>query len=222
MKDRLNARVKFREPFRPFAASVLAEHAAKWFDMPAEDSPFMLMVCPVLAAQADAIREVVHADGTCRLQTVPAGLPGLFRALIEEFEGQTGLPLVLNTSFNVRGKPIAEDPREALECLYGTRLDRVFIGDYEIPAPDLAGLRPRALAEPDRRICDEHDLQMLRMASGNRPLRDISAAAGIGEDDAVDRALRLRRTRLLAWEGVPVLPRPSYPLPQYDPAGEQQ
>jgi carbamoyltransferase len=219
MKDRLNARVKFRETFRPFAASVLAEHAAKWFDMPVEESPFMLMVCPVLAAQANTIREVVHADGTCRLQTVPAGLPGRFRTLIEKFEEITGLPLVLNTSFNVRGRPIAEDPREALECLYGTRLDRVFISGCEIAAPDLAGLLPRTLAGQPGQRRDEIDAELLRGATGSRPLRDISEALGIGEEDAVDRALRLRRAGLLAWEGVPVLPRPAYPLPQYDPAG---
>ena len=148
MKDRLNARVKFREEFRPFAASVLAEHADKWFEMPVPDSPFMLLVCPVLPAQADAIGEVVHADGTCRLQTVNVAFPGLFRQLIEDFEELTGLPLVLNTSFNVRGRPIAEDPREALECLYGTRLDRLFIGGCEIAAPSLAALCPRADNRP--------------------------------------------------------------------------
>jgi carbamoyltransferase len=217
MKNQLNARVKFREEFRPFAASVLAEHAAKWFDMPVADSPFMLMVCPVLAAQAGAISEVVHADGTCRLQTVDARLPGHFRDLIENFEEITGLPLVLNTSFNVRGRPIAEDPRDALECLYGTRLDRAFIGGWEIAAPDLAGLRPRAGDGTDGRNRDECDLALLRMASGNRPLRSISTTLGIGEDQAIDRALGLRRSGLLTWEGVPALPLPSYPSPQYDP-----
>src|SRR5262249_44686166 len=70
MKDRLRARVKFRESFRPFAGSVLAERANKWFEMPAPESPFMLLVCPVVESQRDLISEVVHVDGTCRVQTV--------------------------------------------------------------------------------------------------------------------------------------------------------
>jgi carbamoyltransferase len=217
MKDRLNARVKFREEFRPFAASVLAEHAAKWFEMPAADSPFMLAVCPVLPAQADAIREVVHADGTCRLQTVSAALPGLFRKLIEDFEGLTGLPLVLNTSFNIRGRPIAEDPREALECLYGTRLDRLFIGGCEIAAPRLATLCPQVGGRPIQTPADEPDQAIIGLANGSRTLSDIAIRLGLSEDEAIDRALGMRRGGVLAWAGIPALRAPSFPLPQYDP-----
>jgi carbamoyltransferase len=217
MKDRLNARVKFREEFRPFAASVLAEHAPKWFDLPEEDNPFMLMVCNVLPARADAIREVVHVDGTCRLQTVSVDLPGEFRALLEKFEELADLPLVLNTSFNVRGRPIVEDPREALECLYGTRLDRLFIGDCEIAAPDVAALQPCTMSCGADALDDEQDQAILRLSTGNRPLRDIGAELCLSADDAVDRALRLRRRGLLMWKGVPPLPAPSFPLPQYDP-----
>ena len=217
MKNRLNARVKFREDFRPFAASVLAEHAAKWFEMPTADSPFMLMVCPVLPAQVNAIREVVHADGTCRLQTVGAGLPGLFRELIEDFEDLTGLPLVLNTSFNIRGRPITEDPREALECLYTTRLDRLFIGGCEIAAPSLATLCPQADRRPAQAPADEHDQAIIGLANGRRPLGDIAITVGLSEDEAIGRVLRMRRGGVLTWAGIPALPAPTFPLPQYDP-----
>src|SRR6266545_386123 len=148
MKDRLNARVKFREAFRPFAAAVLAELAEKWFDMPTPDSPFMLLVCPVWQAQRDAVSEIVHVDGSCRIQTVGADLPGPFRTLLEAFENATGLPMVLNTSFNLRGMPIVERPEEALDCLYGSRLDRLFIGDTEVDGPAHADLCPvRATGE---------------------------------------------------------------------------
>ncbi|MFB7918547.1 carbamoyltransferase C-terminal domain-containing protein [Streptomyces sp. NPDC056061] len=217
MKDRLNARVKFREAFRPFAASVLAEHAEKWFDLPTGDSPFMLLVCPVRPEQADAVPEVVHTDGTCRLQTVDSHLPGPFRALIEAFEEQTGLPMVLNTSFNVRGKPIVEDWREALDCLFGSRLDRLFIGRHEIPAPDLAALCPLHESPDGPDLLTAEDRTLLQHCSGTSTLRNIAASIGCDEETALDRALLLRRRRLLRWAHVDT-PRPlALPLPQYDP-----
>jgi carbamoyltransferase len=249
MKDRLNARVKFREPFRPFAASVLAEHAAKWFDLPAADSPFMLLVCPVLPAQQEAISEVVHADGTCRIQTVDQDLPGPFRALLEAFEDETGLPMVLNTSFNLRGLPIVELPEEAIDCLYGSRLDRLFIGEYEIAGPDLAALRPvRTLPDVQliprpaaaQRVPDDPVTAaatdgaagfrqqpaagacpgLLDRATGTQAVREIAAELGLDEDLAVDCALELRRQGLVRWAGIPPLPTQAFPLPQYDPQTE--
>lgn len=217
MKDRLNARVKFREAFRPFAASVLAEHAGKWFDLPVADSPFMLMVCPVWPEQADAVREVIHTDGTCRLQTVAPDLPGAFRALIEEFEELTGLPMVLNTSFNVRGRPIVEDWHEAVDCLFGSRLDRVFLGEHEIPAPDLSALRPQHATTNGHHRPDDRERELLRHITGDRPLRDVADAAGLVADEAIDCALGLRRHGLLRWADVAAPRRPLLPLPQYDP-----
>jgi len=94
MKDRLNSRVKFRESFRPFAGAVLAEQAGKWFEMLDPNSPFMLHVWPVAETLQQQVSEIVHVDGTCRIQTVDADLPGAFRALLEEFELATGLPIV--------------------------------------------------------------------------------------------------------------------------------
>ncbi len=247
MKDRLNARVKFREAFRPFAASVLAEHAAKWFDLPADDSPFMLLVCPVLAPQADMISEVVHADGTCRIQTVNDDLPGPFRELLEAFEDATGLPMVLNTSFNLRGSPIVEFPEEAVDCLYGSRLDRLFLGNYEIEAPDLAAITPLRSpadvhvivrdAQMRQRLLDSiaHTvavvaptggrrqrvegirLQLFDRATGALTIRQIAADIGVEESDVVDEALELRRHGLVHWAELPALPTSRLSLPQYDP-----
>ncbi|MEU9426840.1 carbamoyltransferase C-terminal domain-containing protein [Streptomyces sp. NPDC048342] len=232
MKDRLNARVKFRESFRPFAGSVLAERAQKWFDMPDTESPFMLMVCPVLDDQRQLVSEVVHVDGTCRVQTVAEDNPGPFRALIEAFEAESGLPMVLNTSFNLRGMPIVERPDEAMDCLYGSRLDRLFIGDYEVEPPDLRALRPERLQQAGSRgsvglpptgeqravatVLPEwqglHDL-----ADGSRSMREIADELEADVEHLIDLALDMRRHGLLRWAGVPQATRPVFPLPQYSP-----
>ncbi len=231
MKDRLNARVKFREGFRPFAGAVLAERAHKWFDMPAEESPFMLMVCPVLEAQQELVSEVVHVDGTCRVQTVAEDVPGPFRGLIEAFEAETGLPVVLNTSFNLRGMPIVERPDEAMDCLYGSRLDRLFIGDLEILAPDLSALKPEPVHTTTRgsvglpspgelraaaSVSPEWQ-RVIDLADGARSVRDIAGELGTDAEELVDLVLDMRRHGLLRWAGLPQAVRPTFPLPQYSP-----
>ncbi|HET9899067.1 MAG TPA: carbamoyltransferase C-terminal domain-containing protein [Streptosporangiaceae bacterium] len=211
MRDKLNARVKFREAFRPFAGSVLAEHAAQWFEMPADESPFMLLVCPVI--RPGPISEVVHVDGTCRIQTVAADTPGLFRAVIEAFMLQSGLPLVLNTSFNLRGMPIVERPEEAIDCLYGSRLDRLFIGDLEIMPPDLPALRP------ERTTATTTSGGILELADGTLTMADLAEQLACEVSDAVDLALELRRRGLLRWAGVPEVAGPAYAPLQYLPDG---
>jgi carbamoyltransferase len=118
MKDRINARVKFREHFRPFAPAVLNEHARAWFGL--ADSPFMLRASPVLKPGVPA---VTHIDGTSRIQTVtPGDVPALYH-LIERFRARTGTPLLLNTSLNTKGQPIDETPADALGTLLGSGLD---------------------------------------------------------------------------------------------------
>ncbi|MFG1609477.1 carbamoyltransferase C-terminal domain-containing protein [Actinoplanes sp. NPDC049265] len=218
MKDTLNRRVKFRETFRPFAGAVLAEQAAKWFDMIETDSPFMLMVWPVGEHVREQIGEIVHVDGTCRVQTVPPELPGAFRPVIEEFEALTGIPVVLNTSFNLRGMPIVERIEEALDCLYGSRLDRLFLDDLEIDGVDHAQLRPIVTSEGAGGVSphgdDERALRTL--GDGSRSVEEIAAEAGRDPRQLVDVALDLRRLGQLTWAGVPSARPPRYPLPQYD------
>jgi carbamoyltransferase len=221
MKDRLNARVKFREAFRPFAGSVLAEHAAEWFDMPTAESPFMLLVCPVLPARQHLIREIVHADGTCRVQTVSHETPGPFGTVIREFCELTGLPVVLNTSFNLRGMPIVERPEEALDCLYGSRLDRLFLGDLEITAPDLTALRPLRGPEASpgaQSVLPPGSGPLLDLADGALSMREVAARLGRDVDETVDLALDIRRHGLLRWADVPQAGQPELPLPQYLPS----
>ncbi|GIF75632.1 carbamoyltransferase C-terminal domain-containing protein [Asanoa siamensis] len=221
MKDVLNHKVKFRETFRPFAGAVLAERADKWFEMATPDSPFMLQVWPVAQHARGQVTEIVHVDGTCRVQTVAADLPGSFRGLLEAFDRLTGLPVLLNTSFNLRGMPIVERPEEALDCLYGSRLDRVFLGPVEVSAPDFGALAPAATDILEAQT-DGVAAAVLQLADGDRPLTAIAQVAGASVDDVIDTALDLRRRRLLRWNGLPALTPPSLPLPQYEaqPTGQ--
>jgi carbamoyltransferase len=128
MKDRVNARVKRRQGFRPFAPAVLAERAGEYFEGDAE-SPHMLLAKRVRREAIDRIPGVVHVDGTARVQTVRREDNPLFHALISAFADLTGVPVVLNTSFNVRGQPIVETPDEAVETLLDCGLDALAIHD---------------------------------------------------------------------------------------------
>jgi carbamoyltransferase len=129
MKDKINAEVKHRESFRPFAPSVTVDDTARYFDFRGE-SPFMLMVCDVLAGQRQQLPAITHVDGTARLQTVSIQCNSHYYRLIKEFEKLSGVPIVLNTSFNVMDQPIVESPLNALRCFFSTGLDALVIGDF--------------------------------------------------------------------------------------------
>lgn len=128
-KDVLNARVKFREAFRPFAPSVLAEHAQEYFVIDRE-SPYMLFVPLVKEEKLNVIPAVTHVDGTGRLQTVTREFNGKFYDIIKSFYEKTGVPVLLNTSFNVAGEPIVESPEDAIKCFLGTDIDALLMEDY--------------------------------------------------------------------------------------------
>jgi carbamoyltransferase len=122
-KDTLNRRVKHREAFRPFAPVLGIEHVAEWFDLegtPAA-SPFMLRVCQIREDRRALVPGVTHVDGSGRLQTIEPGNP--LHELLRAFGARTGVPLLVNTSFNVMGEPIVETPEDALWCLLSTGLD---------------------------------------------------------------------------------------------------
>jgi carbamoyltransferase len=114
-----------REAFRPFAPAVLLEEAPKWFEFggTSPESPFMLRVCEVKPERRDEVPAIVHVDGTGRLQTLTAETNGRFYELVKQFHDQTGVPVLLNTSFNRMGQPIAETPAEAIETMLNTGLD---------------------------------------------------------------------------------------------------
>ena len=133
MKDILNKRIKHRETYRPFAPSVLEEKASQIFER-SEPSPFMLLVYKVRQEQRARIPAVTHVDDTGRLQTVSATTNPRYHALISEFERQTGVPLMLNTSFNEH-EPIVATPGEALACYLKTRMDVLALGNWVLTRP---------------------------------------------------------------------------------------
>jgi carbamoyltransferase len=128
MKDILNARIKHREPFRPFAPSVLAESVGEYFEQD-YPSPFMLMAYSVRPEKRDVIPAVTHVDGTGRLQTVERSVSPIYWGLIKAFEKRTGVPVALNTSFN-ENEPIVCRPEEAIECFLKTRMDALALGNF--------------------------------------------------------------------------------------------
>jgi len=128
MKDRLNSRIKHREPFRPFAPSILEEATPEYFEK-SHSSPFMIMAFPVRLDKRSAIPAPTHVDGTGRLQTVSRQTNPRYWRLIKEFERLTGVPVILNTSFN-ENEPIVCTPDEAIECFLRTKMDALAIGDY--------------------------------------------------------------------------------------------
>ncbi len=127
LRDRLNRMIKKREAFRPFAPSVLAEHAAEHFDLD-HRSPFMLETCRV--ASPLALPGVTHVDGSARPQTVDGKHNPRFAALLEAFYRRTGCPMLVNTSFNVRGEPIVCSPSDALLCMGRSGLDALVLEDF--------------------------------------------------------------------------------------------
>ncbi|MBL7223043.1 MAG: carbamoyltransferase [Candidatus Brocadiae bacterium] len=134
MKDILNHRVKHREPFRPFAPSALVDRAAEIFDL-GVPSPFMLLVADVHPDKRDAVPAITHVDGTARLQTVARDDNPLYYGLIAELAKLTGVPVVLNTSFNVRGEPIIRTPDDAYACFEGTGIDTLVMHDCVVEKP---------------------------------------------------------------------------------------
>ena len=147
-------KVKFRESFRPFAPAVLAEDVSEFFDLPNE-SPYMVFVADVVEGQRKqsseveqltgldllqlerySIPAVTHVDGSARVQTVHRETNPLFHELLLAFKERTGCPLLVNTSFNVRGEPIVESPVDAFHCFMGTDLDLLVVGGMVLRKED--------------------------------------------------------------------------------------
>jgi carbamoyltransferase len=172
MQSILNQKIKFRESFRPFAPAIMAEHAADWFDLPrGHESPYMLLIAPLrperrlsvtddefkilndhpdlnarLAVSRSLIPAVTHIDYSARLQTVDRQRNPRFHELLRVFHERTGCPVLVNTSFNIRGEPIVCTPQEALNCFVATDMDALVLEDVILRKADVAHL-----AVPDRR-----------------------------------------------------------------------
>lgn len=136
MKDKVNKRVKYREEFRPFAPAVAYESAAEYFVTDGKDFPFMCFTVPGQKGVADRIPAVIHADGTGRLQTVRSSDNELYYQTIKLVGEKTGTPAILNTSFNLKGQPIVETPRDALMTFFGCGIDALVIGNFAIEKPN--------------------------------------------------------------------------------------
>ena len=151
MRDTLNMKIKFREGFRPFAPSVLADKASEWFELDCE-SPYMLLVAPVREAKR-VIPSVTHVDYSARIQTVTRESSPLYYDLIAAFEKITGVPVIINTSFNVRSEPIVCSPHDAYLCFMRTNMDHLVLGHHLLDKKDQPPLREdvdwRTLFEPD-------------------------------------------------------------------------
>ena len=128
MKDILNHRIKHRESFRPFAPSVTAESASEYFELD-QPSPFMLITCQVRQDKRDVIPAVTHSDGSARVQTVTREANPRYWALLKAFERVTGVPVLLNTSFN-ENEPIVNTPEEAVSCFLRNDMDMLVLGPY--------------------------------------------------------------------------------------------
>lgn len=131
IKEIVNLKVKFREAFRPFAPSVLEEDASEIYELDGP-KPFMTTTCRTREEWQDKLPGVTHVDGTARVQTVSEAYNDSYYKLIKEFKKRTGVPVVLNTSFNIKGQPIVESPLDAISTFYGTGLDVLFLGPYRI------------------------------------------------------------------------------------------
>ncbi|MDJ1158647.1 carbamoyltransferase C-terminal domain-containing protein [Chelatococcus sp. SYSU_G07232] len=129
MKDAINAKVKYREAFRPFAPAILAEHGPAWFEA-YQETPYMERTLRFRPEVRERVPAVVHADGTGRLQSVTDAWNPHFHALLEEFHRLTGVPILLNTSFNVMGKPILHTTEDAILMFYTTGLDALVVEDW--------------------------------------------------------------------------------------------
>jgi carbamoyltransferase len=130
MKDILNIKIKRRESFRPFAPSVLFEEVSNWFEQ-SNNVPFMMQVYQIIKNKRSQIPAVTHVDGSGRLQTVEKKINPRYYSLIKEFQNLTGIPMVLNTSFN-ENEPIVCKPEEALETFLRTKMDILVIGNWKI------------------------------------------------------------------------------------------
>ncbi|MAG36296.1 MAG: hypothetical protein CL878_08635 [Dehalococcoidia bacterium] len=134
IKDVVNRKIKFREPFRPFAPSVSLPAAGQYFDLAEPETAyparFMLYVVDVLENSRERLPAITHVDGTARPQTVDAAVNPRYAGLIEQFEAVAGLPVILNTSFNLRGEPIVNTPADALSTFERSGLDALVLGDF--------------------------------------------------------------------------------------------
>ncbi len=166
MQTTMNLKIKFRESFRPFAPAVLRDRASEYFGLRSdEESPYMLLVAPVRDSQRVAVDDgslvgldklkpvrstvpaVTHVDYSARVQTVDPHRHGRFYRLMKAFEAKTGCPVMINTSFNVRGEPIVGSPEDAYRCFMATDMDVLVLEDFVLLKEEQSGANERQAGE---------------------------------------------------------------------------
>ncbi len=223
IKDTLNARVKFREGFRPFAPAVLGDRASEIFELEeGESAPFMLEIFGVREAYRARLPGITHVDGTARVQTVTTASNPLYHRVIREYERRRGLPVIVNTSFNLKGMPIVESPANALACFVMTQMDYLVMGRLVIPMPDRMQWVPAS--DPSTRlelrgVLGRVDLQLgitidgrpvpadefavLRAIDGVRTVAELARDCDRGEPQLLRTILELMRLGWCRWRDVP-------------------
>lgn len=165
MQEVMNLKIKFRESFRPFAPAVLAERAQDYFETSGHESPYMLVVSQLSASRLLAtegaeglaklkqkrseLPAITHVDGSARVQTVTVERAPRLRAILEAFEQRTGTPVLVNTSFNVRGEPIVNTPDDAIDCFLSTNIDAIVLEDVLVRKPDGAAEVSEPSGDPE-------------------------------------------------------------------------
>jgi len=137
--QKVNLKIKFRESFRPFAPTVLEERVSEYFDLDRE-SPYMLLVADTLPHRRSEIPAVTHVDGSARIQTIRRDQNPRYYDLLKAFEKRTGCPVIINTSFNVRGEPIVESPKDAVNCFLHTQMDYLVLGNCLLSKAKMTGV----------------------------------------------------------------------------------
>lgn len=223
MKHILNERVKYREGFRPFAPAVLLSAAKDLFLVDSDDLlPFMLRTVDVPKHYRNLLPGITHVDGTARLQTVSPKHQPLFFALIEAYARERGLPVVINTSFNLRGMPIVESPFDAIDCFSKTEMDSLVMGPWVVDMPNRMNWVPVAdpsiLVEAEGRLgktnlalrvrigqdtVDRDTFLLLRAMDGNKTVADLALQLHLKHQIALRRTLHLMRREWCHWAGAP-------------------
>jgi carbamoyltransferase len=145
MREIINRKIKMREGFRPFAPTVLEDQVSEWFDLD-RPSPYMLLVAPV-RTDRPALPAITHVDGSARIQTISRAQDALYHDLIAAFGQATGVPVLINTSMNVRGEPMVCSPDDGYRCFMRTEMDALVIGPFVLRKAEQPPLALKSAAD---------------------------------------------------------------------------
>lgn len=223
IKDVLNERVKFREGFRPFAPAVLERRVHEFFEVDKGESlPFMLQIVGVRPEFRDQLRGITHVNGTARVQTVGRDENPLYHRVIEAYAEHREFPIIVNTSFNLKGMPIVESPRDALSCFVSTEMDALVIGQTVVFAPDRSQWVPQKNPRVEASALGHlgtNDLELrvrlgdvtlsnqvytlLRAIDGRRTIGDLAKKFEVENKTMLRRVLALFRRKWCNWTNLP-------------------